>query len=265
MRRMLACIIVLVFVATVRADDWPQWLGVKRDGGTTEVVKPWKAPLKTLWKEKVGEGHGGPVVVKGRTYLFYRTPGKNEETLAAFEADTGKPLWKNSYPRVETKIPFGNGPRSVPCVINGKIYTFGITSILTCWNAEDGKIDWQVDGVKEYKTPTLTFGSSCSPIVVGDLVLVNMGAKGASIVAFDKKTGKEAWKALDDAASYSSPIAYDHNGSTRVAFLTAKGAVSVEPKTGKLDWRFPFVDLLLESSCTPVLIDGKLLFSSITA
>jgi outer membrane protein assembly factor BamB len=262
---MLACVIVLVLGASAHAADWPQWLGAKRDGGTTEVVKAWKEPLKILWTEKVGEGHGGPVVAQGKTYLFYRTNGKNEETLAAFDAATGKQLWKNSYPRVETKIPFGNGPRSVPCVIDGKIYTFGITSILTCWNAEDGKIDWQVDGVKEYKAPTLTFGSSCSPIVVGDLVLVNMGAKGASIVAFDKKTGKEAWKKFDDAASYSSPLAYEDGGKTRVAFLTAKGALSVAPKTGDLHWRFPFVDLLLESSCTPTLIDGKLLFSSITA
>jgi outer membrane protein assembly factor BamB len=265
MRKITALLCVVVLGTSANAADWPQWLGVKRDGGTTEIVKPWKEPLKILWKEPVGEAHGGPVVVKGKTFLFYRTAGKNEETLEAFDADSGKSIWKNSYPRVETKIPFGNGPRGVPCVHGGKIYTFGITSILTCWNAEDGKIVWQVDGVEKYKAPTLTFGSSCSPIVVGDNVLVNMGAKGASIVAFNKNSGEEVWKKLDDAASYSSPIAYDHAGSTRVAFLTAKAATSISPKDGELHWRVKFVDLLLESSCTPTLIDGKLLFSSITA
>lgn len=265
MRRIATLLTFLGIAAHAHADDWPQWLGPKRDSGTSEIVKPWQEPLKIAWKEQVGEAHGGPIVVKGKVYLFYRTPGKNEETLAAFDAESGKLLWKNTYPRAETKIPFGNGPRGVPCFVDGKIYTFGITSILTCWNAEDGKILWQVDGVKEYAAPTLTFGSSCSPIVVGQHVLINMGAKGASIVAFDKKTGKEAWKKLDDAASYSSPLAYDHNGSTRVAFLTAVGAVSVSPKDGDLHWRFPFKDLLLESSCTPTLIDGKLVFSSITA
>lgn len=265
MRSLLALGVLLSIGTRADAEDWPQWLGPKRDGGTTEIVKPWKEPLKVLWKHSVGEGHGGPVVAKGRTYLFYRTPGKNEETLAAFDAVSGKQLWATSYPRVETKIAFGNGPRGVPIVADGKIYTFGISSVLTCFHAEDGKLLWQVDTAKEYQAPTLTFGGSCSPVIAGDLVLVNVGAKGASIVAFDKNTGKEAWKKFDDGASYSSPLLYDHAGTQRVAFLTAKGLVSLNPKDGALFWRHPFVDLLLESSCTPMLIDGKLLASSITA
>lgn len=257
---------VLFLIATgVRGGDWPQWLGAKRDGASSEVVKPWKDPLKVLWKQDVGEAHGGPVVAKGKTYLFYRTRGKNEETLAAFDAQKGKPIWSTPYPRKATSIAFGNGPRSVPTVVDGKIYTFGITSILTCFDAVNGKILWQVDTEKEYKSPTLTFGSSCSPIVVGDHVLVNTGAKGASIIAFDKNTGKEAWKKLDDGASYSSPILYDQAGTQRVVFLTAKGLIALAPKDGTLHWRYPFVDLLLESSCTPMMIDGKLLASSITA
>ncbi len=264
MRNSLALGFLLLAAPFANADDWPQWLGSKRDGGTTEIVKPWKEPLKILWKQPVGEAHGGPVVADGKTYLFYRTPGKNEETLGAFDAGTGKPIWNSPYPRHETKIAFGNGPRGVPCVADGKIYTFGITSILTCFNAADGKIDWQVDCEKDYKAPTLTFGSSCSPIVVGDNVLVNVGAKGASIVAFDKKTGKEVWKKLDDAASYSSPQSYD-DGKQRVVFLTARGLVSLSPKNGTIYWQYPFVDFILESSCTPVVFDGKVLASSITA
>jgi outer membrane protein assembly factor BamB len=264
MRYLPAIIITLACASTTRADDWPQWLGMKRDGGTKEIVKPWKEPLKIAWKQDVGEAHGGPVVAKGKLYLCYRTPGKNEETLAAFDAETGKPIWSTPYPRHETKIAFGNGPRSAPCVVDGKVYTFGITSILTCFDADKGKILWQVDGEQDYKAPTLTFGSSCSPIVVGDRVLVNMGAKGASLVAFDKNTGKEVWKKLNDSASYSSPFLFE-NGKQQVVFLTAKGLVSVNPKDGAIHWQYPFADILLESSCTPMMIDGKLLASSITA
>jgi outer membrane protein assembly factor BamB len=257
--------VIFVVTANARADDWPQWLGKNRDGGTSEVVAPWKEPLKILWKNPIGEGHGGPIVVKGIAYLFYRPVGKNEEAVAAFDAAKGTPIWSQPYPRKETKIAFGNGPRGVPCFDAGKLYTFGITSILTCFDAADGKILWQVDAEKDYKAPTLTFGSSCSPIVVGDLVIVNVGAKGASIVAFDKNTGKEVWKKLDDAASYASPLLYKHESTERVAFLTAKGLVSLAPKDGAIHWQYPFVDLLLESSCTPVIVDGKLLASSITA
>lgn len=264
MRKIAALLTFPLFATCASAADWPQWLGPRRDGGTSEVVKPWQEPLKALWKVPVGEGHGGPIAVNGKAFLFYRTPGKNEETLAAFDADTGKMLWSNSYPRPATNIPFGNGPRSAPCFADGKIFTFGITSILTCWDAKDGKILWQVDGVQKYKAPTLKFGSSCSPIVVGDNVLVSMGAKGASIVAFDKKTGDEAWKNLDDAASYSSPLLID-DGKQRVVFLTAKRIVAVSPKNGAVYWEYPFVDLLLESSCTPVAVGDKVLASSITA
>ena len=265
MRYVLSILIMFAGLTRVRADDWPQWLGLKRDGGTAEVVKPWKEPLKVLWKHDVGEAHGGPVVAKGKTYLFCLTPGKNAETLAAFDAATGKPIWDTSYPRHETKIAFGNGPRSAPCVVDGKVYTFGITSILTCFDAEKGAKLWQVDGEEIYKAPTLTFGSSCSPIVVGDHVIVNMGSKGASIIAFDKNTGKEAWKKLNDAASYSSPFLYEHNGNPRVVFLTANGLVALDPRDGSVLWQYPFRDFLLESSCTPMMIDGKLLASSITA
>ena len=265
MQRTLCLGILLLLTSNAVAADWPQWLGLKRDGSTTEIVKAWKEPLKIAWKQPVGEAHGGPVIVKGKAYLFFRTPGKNEETLVAFDAESGKPLWSTPYPRKETKIAFGNGPRGVPAVVDGKVYTFGITSILTCFDADDGKILWQVDAEKQYKAPTLTFGSSCSPIVVDDLVLVNIGAKGASVVAFDRHTGKEVWKNLDDAASYSSPLMYEHAGSTRISFLTARGLVSFNPKDGAIHWKYPFVDLLLESSCTPMVIDGKLLASSITA
>jgi outer membrane protein assembly factor BamB len=154
--------------------------------------------------------------------------------------------------------------------VDGKVYTFGITGVLSCFDAEKGDIVWQVDTGKEYRPPALTFGACCSPIVVGDHVLINIGAKGASIVAFDKGTGKEAWKKLSDGASYSSPFLYEVDGKQRVGekrvvFLTAAGLVSLDPKDGAIDWQFPFVDLALESSCTPMMVDGKILASSITA
>ena len=271
MRYTFALGILFLPAAAAIAADWPQWLGPKRDSSSTEIVKPWKAPLKILWKQEVGaprpqiEGYGGPVVANGKVYLFFRTPGKNEEVLAAYDAESGKPIWKTPYPRQKMDFLFGNSPRSSPAIVESKVYTFGITSILTCFDGASGNIVWQVDTAKEYKAPTLKFGSSCSPIVIGDLVLVNVGAKGASIVAFHKNTGKEVWKRLDDGASYSSPYLYDHAATPRVAFLTAKGLVSLSPKDGDVHWQYPFADLLLESSCTPMMIDGKLLASSITA
>jgi outer membrane protein assembly factor BamB len=265
MRAMAAFSLLLFTALGVRADDWPQWLGPKRDSGSSEIVNTWKEPLKIRWMEPVGEGHGGPVVANGKVFLHFGTPRKFEETIAAFDVDTGKQLWKYTYPRKEAKFQFGNGPRGAPCVHDGKVYTFGITSILTCVDAKDGKLLWQIDTAKTYKAPTLFFGSSCSPIVVGEHVIINVGAKGASIVAFHKDTGKEVWKTLDDGASYSSPIAIEPGGDVmQVIFLTGKGLVSLAPKDGSVFWQHALVDLLSESSTTPVVVDDILVASSIT-
>src|SRR5438552_3373121 len=106
MRRIAAVVVLGLLTTSAIAADWPQWLGQNRDSGTKEVVKAWKEPLKVLWKEPVGEGDGAPVIAKGKVYLHTRTPGKFEESLAAFEADTGKPLWKTAYPRREVAFLF---------------------------------------------------------------------------------------------------------------------------------------------------------------
>src|SRR5262249_62220122 len=99
----------------------------------------------------------------------------------------------------------------------------------TCFDGRAGKIRWQVDTIKEFQAPKLFFGASCSPLVEDDKVLVNVGAPGASVVAFDKGTGKVVWKVLDDKASYSSPIAFGGGRQRQVVFLTQKGLVSMHP------------------------------------
>jgi outer membrane protein assembly factor BamB len=264
MRRIAALFVLLVLGTAAGAADWPQWLGTKRDGGTTEVVKPWKEPLKILWKEPVGEGDGAPVIVKGKVYVHARTPGKYEESLAAFDADTGKPLWKTPYPRRKADFLYGSGPRGAPCVAEGKVYTFGITGLFTCYDADKGGQLWQIDTAKQYQAPTPFFGNSCSPLIEGNAVLLNVGAKGASIVAFDKDTGKEIWKKLDDRASYSSPIAVGAGAGRQIIFLTADGLVGLSPKDGGVFWAHPFKDTANESSTTPILAGDMLIASSIT-
>jgi outer membrane protein assembly factor BamB len=264
MRNILALGLLLSIALYAAADDWPQWLGPKRDSGSTEVVKPWKEPLKVLWKEPVGEGDGAPVIVKGKVFLHTRTPGKYEESVAAFQADTGKPIWKTPYPRKKADFLYGSGPRGACCVADGKVFAFGITGVLSCFDANDGKLLWQVDTAKQYQAPTPFFGNSCSPIVEAGRVLVNVGAKGASIVAFDTDTGKEVWKKLDDKASYSSPIAIGAGDARQVIFLTANGLVSLNPKDGAIFWQHPLKDKINESSTTPVVVGNFLFGASIT-
>jgi outer membrane protein assembly factor BamB len=253
-----------VFAGLAAAGDWPQWLGPNRDGSSPETVEPWKEPPKVLWRHAVGAGNSSPVVAEGRVFIHAKVKDKEEEEVAAFDAATGKLLWQVVHPRSAFTSLYGNGPRATPAVSRGRIYTFGITGVLRCLSTSTGQQVWEVDTLKEFGAANLFFGMSCSPLVEGQHVLVNVGGKGASVVAFDTDTEKVAWKSQDDAASYSSPILFGQRKERQVVFLTQQGLVSLDPADGKVFWRIPLVDKLLESSTTPVRVGDLLVASSIT-
>jgi outer membrane protein assembly factor BamB len=246
------------------AEDWPQWLGPRRDNSSTEKVAPWKGELKVLWRKTVGEGHSSPVVAEGRVFIHAKVANKIEEEIVAFDAKSGDELWRTRYERAAFTSLFGNGPRATPAVVNDRLYAFGITGVLTCLATTKGDKLWQVDTLRKFGAKNLFFGMACSPLVVGEHVLVNVGGKGSSIVAFNRSNGEVAWKSMDDPASYSSPIAFDAEGQRQVIFLTGANVASLNPADGSVSWRFPLVDRLMESSTTPIRAADLLLASSIT-
>jgi len=261
MRFAAACSLVFAMVVTLKAADWPQFLGPKRDNTTPEEVSPWTGDLKALWKMPVGEAHSSPVVVDGIVYIFAQPKGANTDALTAFDAKTGELKWKNEYDRPKFTPLFGNGPRSTPVVSGGKVFTFGGTGILACWDAKTGDVAWKVDTLKEFKTSNLRFGISTSPIMAGEgKVVVMVGGKGAGVVAFDVKSGKTLWQATDDPASYSSPIFVNK----QLVFLTGANLLSLSPSGEKL-WAVPFKDSLNESSTTPIMVGDEVVASSVTA
>ena len=205
--RFIPLFALLLLAAPALAEDWPGWLGPRRDGSSTAIIKPWKGDLEVVWKKRVGEGHSSPIVWKGKVYLHTKVVDDEAEAVTAYDAKTGKVAWTTSYPRTKFKSFFGAGPQSTPTISGGKLYSNGATGLLTCFDAEKGKRLWQVDALKDFAPPALFFGVACSPLVEGDNVYVNVGGKGASVVAFGKDDGKVAWQKLDDKASYSSGIA----------------------------------------------------------
>jgi outer membrane protein assembly factor BamB len=257
-------VVLLLGSLTAPAGDWPQWLGPNRDGSSPETVAPWKKAPAVLWRRPVGEGNSSPVVAGGRVFVHSKVMGKNEEEVVARDARTGKELWRTAYPRAPFNSLYGNGARATPAVAGGKLYTFGISGLLTCFDAAGGKKLWQVDTLTQFNARNLFFGVSCSPLVADKHVLVNVGGKGASVVALDRDSGALAWKSQDDRASYSSPILLGKGKERQAVFLTGDGLVSLNPADGKLFWRFPLRDLLLESSTTPVRVGDLLMASSIT-
>jgi outer membrane protein assembly factor BamB len=264
MPRLRALCTLLIFALAARAGDWPQWLGPTRNGVTAEKVAPWKHAPKLLWRMPAGEGNSAPVIADGLAFIHAKVRAKNVEEVVAFDAVTGKEKWRTEYPRPAFKSLYGNGTRATPAVAGGKLYTFGITGLLTCFKADTGEQLWQVDALKKFEAKNLFFGVSCSPLVDGKNVIVAVGAKGASVVAFNKDNGDVVWKNLDDKASYSSPILIEDGKTRQLIYLTAQGVVSLNPADGSLFWRFPLRDLLFESSTTPIRAGNLLMASSIT-
>jgi outer membrane protein assembly factor BamB len=265
MRWLRPLALLTLCVAPAAAGDWPQWLGPNRDGSSPETVAPWKGDLKVLWRKPVGEGHSSPVIAGGKVFLFTKVKDKEQEEIAAYDAKTGDLLWHTPYDRAAFTSQFGHGPRATPAVAGGRVYTFGATGELGCFNAEDGKEQWRIDTLKKFKATNLKFGMSGSPLVDGDKVYVAVGGEGGAVVALKTDNGDVAWHKGDDAASYSSPILVGKDKSRQLVVLTAKGVTAFDPATGDQFWQYPLADLLFEASATPAPAGDLLFASTITA
>lgn len=220
--------------------DWPQFLGPTRNGVTPEtgLVETWpKKGPPVVWQREVGQGFAGPVVADGRLILFHRVGDDN--VVECLEAATGKAVWKDAEPTsYSDRLGKGDGPRATPAIAGGRVYTLSQEGVLKCLDLKTGRKVWRRALHEDYTVPASWFGVGTSPLVEGKLVLVNVGGRdGAGIVAFDKDTGKEIWKATDQGASYASPVAATVDGKRYVFFFTREGLVLLDPTTGKVCYR----------------------------
>src|SRR5262245_40999622 len=243
MIRLLTAVAALAWSSTALGADWPQWLGPTRDAASAQVIKPWTAAPAVVWRASVGEGHSSPVVAGGKVYLHFRVAGQNLERLAVFDAATGKLLASADHPRKEFKGQFGAGPRATPVIsADGQISTLGVHGIFRCDQLHDGPTPstaWSTDVLEKFHAANLRFGLSGSPLIDGDRAIIPVGGKGASLVAFDRKSGDVAWKSLDDAACYASPIIVDQGSRRVVVALTAAALVGMAAEDGALLWQYP--------------------------
>jgi outer membrane protein assembly factor BamB len=248
------------------AEDWPQFLGPNRNGTCSAAglidTFPATGP-KTLWKKEIGQGFSAPVVSQGKLILFQRTDDK--EAVECLDAKTGTRLWISDYPtHYVDDFNFDPGPRGTPTIVGGHVYTHGADGMLNCWQLADGKNLWRVDTQKQFAPAKGYFGAACSPLVEGKAVILNVGGKGAGVVAFDIDTGKPLWKATDDDASYSSPVAAQINGKRYVLVFTRAGLTALEPETGKVFFQFHWRSRMDASvnAATPIVAGDEIFISA---
>lgn len=257
MRRMLTLAAILVLAPCSRADDWPQWMGPQRDGvwRETGVVKklPEGGP-NVVWRAKIAGGYAGPAVADGRVFVadFVRKEGDDKpnpgrrsqlqgsERITAFDAQTGKELWKHEYD-CPYSVSYACGPRCTPTVDGDRVYMLGTMGHLKCLNVADGKVVWEKDLVKEFKdkgAKVLIWGYSGHPLIDGDKLFVPVGGDGTTLVCFDKRSGKEIWQALSSSdVGYGPPTMVTVDGKKQLVFWHGEAVNGVDPESGKELWR----------------------------
>jgi len=243
-KKLIVKLIICFFITTlVFADNWPQWRGANRDGISSEknLLKEWPEDgPKLIWAyEDLGAGFSSVAVSKGVIF----TTGEVDEKEAVFALDIdGKLLWKTVYgPRWEDSF---QAMRSTPTVDSNYIYVVSGTGKLVCLERTTGKIVWSVNAVEDFSAEYHRWGIAESPLVVDDKVICTPGAEEASLVAYDKLTGKLLWqtKELSDEANYCSPILVERAGKKIIATMLSEHFVGIDASTGKTLWQDAFED-----------------------
>jgi outer membrane protein assembly factor BamB len=268
---MAAPVLGCLLVTPGMGSEWPQFRGPHRDGrwdetGILESFPP--EGLKIHWRHPVGGGFSSPVVAQGKAFVLdvELTKPSSRERLHCFEEKTGKVLWVFVYEEHYGEWTFvperGAGPTATPIVEEERIYSVGANGYVHCLDVQTGKVIWEKNLWKEYEVEEM--GCRPSPLIEGSLLIVFTGAKpGATVLALDKLTGKEVWKALDEHASNSSPIAITSGGRRQLIVWTDKSLVSLDPTNGHAYWREPMITSNNDDVAAPVFWGSRLLVSGL--
>jgi outer membrane protein assembly factor BamB len=264
----LLCITVFFASQNLLAQDWTQWRGANRDGVVTGFITPkqWPNHLKSKWKVTVGIGHSSPLVIGNRVYLHSRQ-GENE-VLSALDLATGKVIWRDSYPVAYTMNPaatgHGKGPKSTPAYQDGKLYTLGITGVLSCYDTAKGNILWRKESQALFNAKAPLYGTASSPIVDRGLVIAFMGGNDSgALMAFDANTGTEKWRWNGDGPGYASPIVAEIAGKRQFVTQSQKKIIGIWADNGALLWQIPFETDYVQNIVTPVQYKDLLIFSGL--
>src|SRR5438067_3973147 len=272
--RLISALVCLALGCALYADDWPEWrgrgrLGVWNETGIVEKFPP--QGLTIAWRTPIKAGYSGPAVTGGRVFVTDFTRGVNTkgvERILCLDEKTGRILWTKQWDTdyIGLMDTYATGPRATPTVDGDRVYVLGSMGKLLCLTVKDGEILWQKDFIKDYKTDVPTWGMTGAPLVDGErLIALVGGANNAKVVAFDKRTGKEIWRALSsdkEEPGYCQPIIFEAGGARQLIIWHPTALASLDPATGKVNWEEPFRVQSGMTLATPILSGPRLLVSS---
>ena len=256
----LSCVamlgLVLTAAAAASAADWPQWRGPDRTGISTEAGwrTDWAANApKALWKKNVGQGYSSFSVVGNKVYTMGNADGK--DTVFCLDAATGNEVWKQSYPCGQVDYP---GTRATPTIDGNRVYTLSQAGDLLCLESDTGKIVWQMKVTKQFSVKKPQWGFACSPLVLGDALIIDVGP----IVSLKKAGGEVNWKSGSDVAGYCSPFAFKVGQDTVIASFNASGPIAVSAADGKVLGKAAWKTSYDVNVVTPIVVGNTFFISS---
>jgi outer membrane protein assembly factor BamB len=247
---------VLLLALAQDGQDWPDWRGARRDGvwretGILERFAGEQIPRR--WSVPIGPGYSGPTVAAGRVYVMDRP--KDKERILCLDWKSGGALWELSYDCSYEGFSYTAGPRASVVVRDGLAYALGAAGHLHCLDAATGAVAWKRDLRREYRIRMPNWGIAAHPLVEGENVITQIGGEGeACVVALDRKTGVERWKAFPDDAAYAPATGFEQAGRRVVAIPIGFRLVVVDPADGKLLWSHE-----TPRSSWPIAIPGAVL------
>lgn len=267
--RLVSWVLVgLTSLAVAQAEDWPEFRGKGRLGVWTESGVLDRFPdggLDVVWRTPVQRGYAGPAVAAGRVFVtdFERTRGMaGTERVVCLDEETGEILWTHTWDADYAGISWDEGPRATPTVDGNRVYAQGAAGRLVALTVDTGEVLWSRDFRQEYGADMPIFGFASSPLVDGDrLIAVVGGQPDAKVVAFDKVTGDEVWRALSSAESgpgVGQPIIIHESGVRQLIVWHPSAVSSLDPVSGEVYWEQPFAVGYDMTVAVPVHVDRDL-------
>jgi outer membrane protein assembly factor BamB len=257
---------LLAIDLTQHPNDCPGYRGVHRDGVVIgpPLARDWNAnPPRLVWRQPIGAGLGSFAVVGNVAITLEQR--RDREAVVCYDQETGRERWVYDYPAFYRHTQ-GNGPRSTPTVAGSDVYAYGATGKLICVDGNTGRLKWSADTMRD--NDNLIYGLSGSPVVAGQVVIVNPGAQrpsaaGRALTAYDRTTGQVVWQTGSTPAGYSSPMTATLAGAEQLVLLDGEALTGHDPTTGEQYWQFPWAETFQGINVAqPSVIDGDRIFIS---
>jgi outer membrane protein assembly factor BamB len=258
----LAAVVGFLFLSVADGADWRHYRGPSGNGVSTENVPATlpKTGPKQLWKASLGTGTSAVTVSGGRAFSMGNSDGK--DTVFCLDVKTGKTVWRHDYPQELDKRMFEGGTATTPTIDGERVYTVSHQGDVFCLDAATGKKIWYKHFQKDFGGQRPQWGFAGSPTIEGNLVLLDVGGKGASTVALDKATGNLVWKSGNDEAGYASVAVATVGGRRTAIVFKAKHLVGLDVKDGRELWRTPWKTSYDVNAATPLVVGDKIFISS---